>query len=384
MTADTVGGVWTYAVELAAGLRRLGVRVALATMGGPASPGQREQLGDAAELFESDYRLEWMDSPWEDVRAAGEWLLRLEREWRPNVVHLNNYAHGALAWRAATLIVGHSCVYSWFAAVRGEWPPAETWSRYRREVGDGLAAVDAVTAPTQAMLNELRRHYGAFRGGQAIHNGRSRMVDAEWRLSNDERSPRGEPSNIVLTVGRLWDEAKNAEAVDAAAGTISWPVYAAGATAAPGGACCEFRHLRPLGQLDPSELSAWYKRAAIFVSPARYEPFGLAALEAAQSGAALVLGDLPTLREVWGDAAVFVPPNDHAALAKAIRFLIDYPAARREYQQRAELRSRRYTSECMADAYMALYRRLLTQRRKLSGGPRRAGHTSERCIPVPS
>jgi hypothetical protein len=35
MTADTVGGVWTYALELAAGLGEHGVEVAIATMGAP-------------------------------------------------------------------------------------------------------------------------------------------------------------------------------------------------------------------------------------------------------------------------------------------------------------------------------------------------------------
>src|SRR5215813_8755054 len=40
MTADTLGGVWTYAIELIGALKPFGVDVTLATMGAPLSPAQ--------------------------------------------------------------------------------------------------------------------------------------------------------------------------------------------------------------------------------------------------------------------------------------------------------------------------------------------------------
>jgi glycogen synthase len=57
----------------------------------------------------------------------------------------------------------------------------------------------------------------------------------------------------------------------------------------------------------------WYARASIYALPARYEPFGLSALEAALSGCALILGDIPSLREVWLEAAPYVSPDDESA-----------------------------------------------------------------------
>ena len=62
LTTDTVGGVWTYAVELARALKPHGVRIALATMGAPLRPDQRVQVEplDNVRLSESGYRLEWM------------------------------------------------------------------------------------------------------------------------------------------------------------------------------------------------------------------------------------------------------------------------------------------------------------------------------------
>ena len=147
-TADTIGGVWTYTIDLARALAPHGVQVSLATLGDPISASQRAELESIPDLqvFESRYRLEWMDDPWHDVSASGEWLLDLERRCRPDIVSLNGYAHAALPFRAPTMVVGHSCVLSWWDAVKGEAAP-EQYSRYRREVARGLCAARLVVAP---------------------------------------------------------------------------------------------------------------------------------------------------------------------------------------------------------------------------------------------
>src|ERR1044072_4310129 len=169
MTADTVGGVWTYAMDLADHLARRGVQASLATMGARPSDMQRRQAASVPGLllFESDFKLEWMDDPWDDVARAGEWLLDLERALRPDVVHLNGYCHGALPWRAPSIVVGHSCVLSWWEAVKGEQAPRR-YARYRREVTRGIRAANRLSAPTRAMLNSLRRHYGDHPAGRVI------------------------------------------------------------------------------------------------------------------------------------------------------------------------------------------------------------------------
>ncbi len=73
MTADTVGGVFSYAIELARALAARGVRTSLATLGGPLSAPQREAAGRVPGLavFESSFRLEWMEDPWDDVARRG-------------------------------------------------------------------------------------------------------------------------------------------------------------------------------------------------------------------------------------------------------------------------------------------------------------------------
>jgi glycosyltransferase involved in cell wall biosynthesis len=345
MTADTVGGVWTYALELARALGDRGVRVELATMGAPLDAAQGEAVGRLANvhLHASSYKLEWMDEPWEDVHRAGEWLLRLERELRPDVVHLNGYVHAALPWRAPAVVVGHSCVLSWWRAVKGESAPA-VWARYQREVARGLQAANMVVAPSRAMLDALQAYYGPLRRTAVVYNGR------------DARAfPPAAKERFAFSAGRLWDEAKNVRALADAAPRLSWPVYVAGEERHPSGERVPVGGVHALGRLAAPELAGWLARASVYALPARYEPFGLSALEAALAGCALVLGDIPSLREVWGDAAVFVPPDDARALARALGALIDDDRRREALAARARRRALRYTRRRMAAGYLAAY-----------------------------
>ena len=276
MTADTVGGVWTYALELAQALQGYKIDLVLATMGAPLNAQQRTAVHqiENVTLCESAWKLEWMETPWDDVQAAGTWLLDLAARTHPDIVHLNGYAHGALPWHSPTLMVGHSCVWSWFAAVQGTAPPA-AWERYRQEVRRGLHAADLVTAPTEAMLTALRTHYGAFRAAPAIYNGRGIT-----HVTPLAKQP------YILTAGRVWDEAKNIAALAHVAPQLSWPVFVAGEERHPEGGTVRLRAVQRLGQLAPAELAVWLGQAAIFALPARYEPFGLTVLEAGLAGCA--------------------------------------------------------------------------------------------------
>lgn len=350
MTTDTVGGVWIYALELAGALADRGVRTVLAAMGEEPSGDQRRAANAVRglRLVCRTCRLEWMGDAWEDVESAGEWLIGLEAAYRPDLIHLNNYAHGALPWSAPVLMVGHSCVYSWFHAVH-RTPPPRQWTEYHGRVAAGLRAAGAVTAPTRTMLLELERHYGAFTSVGAVYNARRvRMGDSRRR----------EP--VIFTAGRLWDEAKNVNVLDVAAREIRWPVFAAGAVKNPDGGTIRFDAIRLLGTLPPHEVTRWMRESAIYALPARYEPFGLTALEAAYAGCALVLGDIPSLREIWRDAALFVSPDQPGELVRALNRLIEDPGFRDEMARRASRRATAFTMDRMTDAYLRIYSGLLS------------------------
>jgi glycogen synthase len=345
ITADTVGGVWSYAVELAKALGARDVRVALATMGAPLATRQRAQLRGLplVRLFESTWKLEWMPGAWDDVERAGDWLLRIEREWQPDIVHLNQFAFGALPFTAPSLVVAHSCVLSWWRAVHGEDAPAE-WDPYRRKVAQGLRGAGLVVAPTRAMLQTLVRDYDYAHAALVIGNGRDGAVF--------KAAPK-EP--VIFAAGRLWDEAKNLEALEAVAPQLPWPVNVAGSTVHPGGRIVVPASVHCLGELAPEVLAGHLGKAAIYALPARYEPFGLSVLEAALCGCALVLGDIPSLREVWGQAALYVPPANHAALRDALRGLVADPQRRLRLAAAARARALQFTPQRMAGDYLKAY-----------------------------
>jgi len=349
MTADPIGGVWTYACELAAALAPHGVQLTLATMGAPLSPVQAKAAAALpnVDVVESRFALEWMPEPWHDVDAAGEWLLAIERRTSPDVIHLNGYAHAALPFRAPVVAVAHSCVCTWYRAVRGLDAPSE-WGEYRRRVTAGLRAADAVVAPTAAILRAILAEYELQVRGRVISNGRGA---AGWQPAQKEP--------FVLAAGRLWDEAKGLDALDAAAPGALWPIHVAGPTTMPGGVRAGTPcGVRLLGELAPDALAAWAARAAIYVHPARYEPFGLSVVEAALAGCALVLSRLDSLVEVWGGSAYYVPPGEPCALASALDRLASDASLRRAFAASARSRALALTPARMADAYHALYREL--------------------------
>jgi glycogen synthase len=353
MTTDPIGGVWQYALELCRELAKSGVNVVLATMGRRLERGERVLTCDLqnVELCESAYKLEWMSEPWSDVKAAGQWLLDLESRFKPSLIHLNQYSHGAIPWQVPALVVGHSCVYSWFEAVKGSLPGAE-WLSYREAVRLGLQGADLVTAPSRSMLASLKKFYGRFAAAEPIYNGRS-----------SARFAPGAKEEFIFTAGRLWDEAKNIASLNSVIVRISWPIYAAGESRGPDGKPALADGPILLGYLDADRLAHWYSRAAIFVLPARYEPFGLSALEAALSGCALVLGDSESLREIWHDAALFVRPEDPEHLRAALVELIASPSLREDFSRRARKRAGSFTPERMARAYLEVYARLLRGQR---------------------
>ncbi len=346
MTVDPIGGVWTYALELAAAFELHGIEIALASMGGRLTRNQQEQVvaRKNVRVFESACRLEWMDDPWEDVDRAGDWLLQVAERVHPDLVHLNGYSHAVLQWNVPVVVVAHSCVLSWWRSVKGGDAPAQ-YDEYQARVTAGLSAADLIVAPSAAMRDALRLHYGANDNCIVIRNARDARL-----FSREEKLP------LIFACGRIWDQAKNLQLLERVAPEIEWPINVAGDCRHPNGSTITLQNVRCLGKLSAGEMAQQFSCAAIFASPARYEPFGLSVLEAALSGCALVLGDLPALREIWGDTAIFVSPDDADALSHALADLIANCALRRNLGSRARARALQFSPQRMAQEYLRAYR----------------------------
>lgn len=354
MTADAVGGVFTYVLGLGALLTKEGIDVHVATMGPRPNDKQRRAAREAGvTLHSSDFRLEWMEAPWEDVDRAGQWLLGLERDTRPDVIHLNGYCHGTLPWQAPVIIVAHSCVLSWWRAVRGEAAPS-SFGEYRKRVAEGLEAADLVIAPTRAMLACLDVEYGVKNAGLVIHH-----------AGDASAFHPGTKGEFILAAGRLWDDAKNVAALAKVAGRTRYPILVAGSDTPPGDSPRPRPHgIHTLGELGSRELANLMARAAIYALPARYEPFGLSILEAALSECALVLGDIPSLRELWEGAALFVEPEDERALGDALELLTGDEKRRQYLARRARTRALELRPDDMAAAYRGAYERVIEGRKR--------------------
>src|SRR5205085_7961691 len=137
------------------------------------------------------------------------------------------------------------------------------------------------------------------------------------------------------------------------------PIGVAGDANVPNVEVTPGRNVTCLGRLAGDELAKWMSAASIFVAPAKYEPFGLTILEAALSGCALVLGDIPTLRELWDGAACFIDTNDAEQLRSVLRDLFESPAKSAELGARAYARAGHYTLTKMARSYEQTYRAIV-------------------------
>jgi glycosyltransferase involved in cell wall biosynthesis len=161
--------------------------------------------------------------------------------------------------------------------------------------------------------------------------------------SPDPALPRSESE--ILCVGRASDPNKGVRTLIAALSRLPAPVRLTLVDA--GGSGDEARRwaravgcadrLDITGRIPTSALVNLYRRAALVVVPSRYEGFGLPAVEAMACGTPVVATSAGALPEVMGvgRGGLLVPRDDPAALAEAIRSLLEEPETRRSIGARA-------------------------------------------------
>jgi len=363
MTTDTVGGVWSFSMALAAELAAQRYQVVLLTLGPAPSAGQRAQAAaiPGLELRVTDLALDWMDPQGSDTARVMAALPAIEREVAPDIVHVNGHREANADWRAPVLLTSHSCVATWWQACRGEEPP-EAWDAYCQGVASALDRAGLWVTPSKALGLAMSAIYQPSRSPTVIWNGTAAKPSA------------GRRKPLILAAGRAWDEAKGFAVLMQAAAGLPWPLALAGWTGVDEEeAAEEAGNPLYLGRVPPAKMTALMAKAEIFAAPSLYEPFGLAVLEAALTGCALVLSDIPTFRELWAGAAVFVPPGDMAMLRQRLDLLIADRPLREDMQRRARIRASRYGRERMSAAYRQGYEDLLAGRpyqvrRQMAGG----------------
>jgi glycosyltransferase involved in cell wall biosynthesis len=117
-------------------------------------------------------------------------------------------------------------------------------------------------------------------------------------------------------------------------------------------------NVRLLGRISDDDLAKALDSALCFVFPSRMEGFGLPAVEAMARGCPVILSDTASLPEIYGDAALYAPPDDDAAWIDGVLRLRDDPALRRAMSHKGRERARAYSWRAIAEQYLELMARI--------------------------
>ena len=258
----------------------------------------------------------WMEISDRDIEESRHISNFNRPEVKPDVLHFSQYCYGDLATSIPKVVVAHSDIVSWWAAVHGREPDDTLWMRKYRETvsSNGLRRADLVVAPSRWMLDQVSKYYLPPSAELVIYNGRTPALF----------EPHAAKEDYVLSVGRIWDPAKSVSLLlereqESRVSIVGWDRE-------PGR---EHQHrdvhapanVSLLGAKSQAELREIYSRAGIYAAPSRYEPFGLAPLEAALSRCALVLNDNPVFHELWGNSGIFFKKDDAEDCARKINEL---------------------------------------------------------------
>jgi glycogen synthase len=361
VTTDTLSGVWVHTRELVTGLVNRGVRVTLVSLGEIPLPEQTSWMENlrGLEYHPTAFRLDWMQEGEQDLKDSFAYLAGLVREVEPDLLHSSQLCYGSLPVPIPRVVVAHRDLISWWVAVHGREPEEGRWLRWYREIlMRGVSQASAVVAPSAWMLNAIRVCYALPRRSAVIYNGRNPLFFNPYVSKEDS----------VIAVGDLWDAGKQVSLLTQHTHPLPLcivgselprrpskaPIHA-DVKVAVDSASVALKELQ-----NESQLRALYSRASIYAATSRYEPFCLSALEAALSRCAIVANDIPSFREIWGDAALYFRTNDADSLAEAIQRLSEDRNLCRAYGNRAyQLARERFTAKRMLDEYVHLYRSLL-------------------------
>ena len=353
MTTDTVSGVWTFSLEMAAGLLERGSTVLLISFGRLPSAAQREQWEQLELRYCGRFQFRASEIPveWNEREGAfyeqGAALLESEAmRFDPDLIHNNQFCYGALDLPIPRVITAHQDVFGRDRALPLRHVLRSPFlTRYQALAQRGLASADAVAAPTRWMLDELARSFTLSRNTTIVVHGRH--LDTRFENFRELRA---------IASGRVTDEAKGLDTL--AHVTSPMPIVVAGETR-PGeeGKVPGFGTARLIGQLSEPEMIDLLEHSSVYLCLSHYEPFGISALEAGLCGCAVVARNMPSLLEVWGSAALYF--DDADSLSALLERLYENPQALRDARESAHQRARRFTRARMVEQYLSLYRHVM-------------------------
>jgi hypothetical protein len=178
-------------------------------MGTWPSREQREQMAKCENviLYKSDFKLEWMQDPWDDVEKSRKWINSIYHTIQPDLIHFNNYANIDDDWTCPVVTVFHSCVTTWWQAVKGTALPS-SWDAYSRIVKNALNKSDVVVSPTKAIIEKAQDLYKITAPTRVIYNGKEMEFEEEIKKDIHNKFFRYEDALLDATEKNLEDIAE--------------------------------------------------------------------------------------------------------------------------------------------------------------------------------
>lgn len=361
LTTDTVGGVWDFCITLARELGHLGQRVTLLALGEPTEAQRQEAAQADAWLVSRQLKLEWMSDSQADVRTSVALAERVIREVRPDVVHANQFALACIP-AMPTVLTAHSDVLSWrswngHADPGGSLPPEH--AGYTDVVQAGLRSASVVVAVSQFLADQIQALYQPASRLGVVHNG--------WPAGAGTPPPLEKRPRLTFLAGRVWDSAKNLVLAARVAATWRGPVLLGRVVLAgdqyhpdSGIGATISGPVENVGRISRRAVDSWLQQARVYLSPARYDPFGLLPVQAALAGCPLLLSDIPSYRELWEGAALFFRSSDEDDLRRKWGRLLEDGSLGAELASLAHARAQaRFGATRMARDYLGLYHRAI-------------------------
>ena len=260
---------------------------------------------------------------------------------------------GAIAKRRVVTV--HDLTYKRFP----ELLQKETLHNLERTMTREVALSDAIIAVSESTRRDLLSFY-------QVDPSRVFAVHSGVALPDEEEAIRDVPKRYILFVSTI-EPRKNLDTLlDAfdvlrrggyegslvVAGKIGWKAEKlAKRLRSPG--------VVHLDYVKPSQLTALYRKAEVFVFPSIYEGFGFPLLEAMMLGVPAIAARSSSLPEIGGDAALYFDPASASELAAQLRRVIDDQALGRDLAVRGRERAGQFRWDRAARETLEVFRRVV-------------------------
>ncbi|MFI7482322.1 glycosyltransferase family 4 protein [Kocuria sp. M1R5S2] len=307
------------------------------------------------------------------VSAAEAATALVVNRYAPDVVYSPMQTMGSVGRRHGLILTLHDLIYYDHPQPPGDLPAAVRagWRLYHRAwwpqrlLLDRADAVVTVSRTTRALIAE---HRLTRRPVHVVPNAPrpGSVVDPQAALERPAR-----PDRVLLYMGSFLPY-KNVETLLRVAGRLPDHELHLLSGISPARRA-ELESLVPAGArvvfhdgVSEARYTELLGRAAALLTASRAEGYGLPVVEALAAGTPVVCSDLPIFREVAGEAASFVAPDDDAGFAAAVRALED-PAHRRRQVLAGLDRARAWSWTDSATALLEVARGVHGRRRNAHG-----------------